>query len=316
MRIQLSRLRQVFIISTILTLTLQVAPSQAVSWKLPFVDLAQQSVSQGGTVAVSFGVLYPSRCSLWLQNSISKSKSKSYWVSQSQKTVSLSTSGLKTGKYQVRVSCGSSGRSGKGVSDDIWIIAKGLPTAATCTLVGQGFSPIKRAGVSYGAELKNLSPVLTAVGVAVVVTFQNSMGITVSSARHLPMEVAPGDSVYVGGADFGEGIVGMRVEATCDSSLDLPEGRIKGFGAITALTDPVYSARVAGEVVNTKSFTVAEYSPVSYLLRDSKGAITGGGSTYMGLLLLSKARGSWKVDSYTDPAQVSTILWILDPMKG
>lgn len=303
-------------VSTIIVSAISVSPVEAVTWKLPFVDLAQMSVNQGSPVAVTFGVLYPSTCSVWLQNSFSKTKPKSYKVTQPQKTTSISTTGLRTGKYQVRVSCGSSGKAGKGVSDDIWIIPRGASTVATCTVVGQGLSPLKKSGTSYGVELKNSSPVLAAVAVTVNISFQNASGVTLSSARFLPMDIAPGDSVYLGGSEFAEGISTMRVDSNCDSSLDAPEPRLKGVGSVSALDSTIYSSRIAGEVKNTKTFTIAEYSSVAYLLRDSKGAITGGGNTSLGLLLLSQGKGSWKADSFIDPTQVSTVSWILDPMKG
>lgn len=315
MRNPRSRARRAVLALIVSAMSLSGTPASAVTWKLPFVDLAQLSVNQGSPVAVTFGVLYPSTCSVWLQTGAVKSKPKSYRVTQPQKTVSVPTSGLRTGKYQVRVSCGSSGKAGKGASDFIWIVPRGVPTSATCTVIGQGFSTTKRAGVSYGVELKNNSPVLTAVTVTVKVSFQNSSGVTVSSARFLPMDIAPGDRVYAGGAEFGEGISTMRVEASCDSSLDAPNPRLRGIGTIASLDNSVYSTRITGAVTNTNTFTVAEYSPVAYLLRDSKGAISGGGITYLGLLLLAKAQGSWKADSYVDPAQVSTVSWVLDPMK-
>lgn len=316
MRICFGGARKAILFASIAALVMSASPAVAVTWKLPFVDLAQLAVNQGSPVAVTFGVLYPSTCSVWLQSPLTKSKAKSYRVTQPQKTVNVATTGLRSGKYQVKVSCGASGKAGKGVSDYIWIVPRGVPTSATCSVVGQGFSATKRPGVSYGVELRNLSPVLSAVSLTVNVSFQNASGVTIASARHLPMDVGPGDSVYVGGAEFSEGIATMRVDATCDSSLDAPDARLKGFGTASAIDSAVYSSRITGEVVNTKSYTVADYSPVSYLLRDSKGAITGGGTTFLGLLLLANSRGSWKADNYADPSQVSSVSWILDPMKA
>lgn len=290
-------------------------PALAATWNLPFVDVAQLSVNQGKPVAVTFGVLSSSTCSVWLQSGTFKSKAKSYKVSRPQKSVSVPTTGLRTGKYDVRVSCGASGKAGKGVSDPVWIVPKGAVTTATCGVADKGFSVTKVTGVSYGLELKNLSPVLTATTVAVRVSFLNSSGVTLSSARILPMDIAPGESIYTGGTQFGEGITSISVETSCDSSLDQPTPRLRGSGAGVAIESPIYLTRISGLVTNSTAFTIAEYSPLSYLIRDSSGAITGGGSTSLGLILLPQGKGSWKADSYADLTNIGTVSWVLDPMK-
>lgn len=306
-------MRKFLVIAVAILFVAPAMPATAANWKLPFVDVAAMSVNQGSPVAVSFGVLYPSTCSAWLQSSTSKSKSVSYKVTKPQRNATLSTAGLPTGKYTVRVSCGKSGAAGKGMSDPVWIIAKGAPTIATCNVIDQGFAPISRGGVSYGVEVKNLSPVLTATLVTLKVSFQNASGLTIASSRAFAMDLAPGETAFAGGTEFTPGIAAMRIEPTCESTMDTPSTRVRGVGQAAA-AEGVYDSKLTAVISNATTTSFAEFSPLAYVLRDSSGVIIGGGSSFLGLLLLPGATGTWKADSFASPSKVTTVSWVLDPI--
>lgn len=289
------------------------APASAATWQLPFIDVNALSVNQGSPVSVTFGVLINSTCKVWLQSDLQKSKAVSYKVSSRQKNASLSTKGLKVGKYTVRVNCG---KGGSGKSDPVFIVAKGVTTLATCAVTSKGFAITPKSGASYGIELKNTSPVLTAVTVVARVTFQDAAGVTVASARLLPMDIAPGETAFAGGAEFAPGIASMQVETSCDSSLDAPNARIRGVAVATPLAGSIFESRITGAVVNARTFTIAEYSPVAYLVRDANGAVIGGGVSYLGLLLLPGGTAAWKADSYLEATKIKTITWVLDPFNA
>lgn len=300
---------------TMATLAVALTGSVAIGGPVAALDssdirLSAQSVNQGSPLRVQVSYLYSARtCKVQLDGP-KRSAARTVRVRDGQMRTSLSTAGLPSGTYVVRVACG---KDGKAVSDPVAIVPKGSPTRATCDVTDTGFSIGPDGSVSYGIQVSNRSPGLTAVSVKLAVSLLDGAGRTLATTSEYVMDIAPEESVYEGGGDDITGVASIRVASLCESSASRPTPRLRGQAqTILPRESSYFPTELAGTIANSAGFIVGTSSELEYVTRNAAGQITGGGTTYPDAFIPVGGTGTWEALSRVPTANVSSVDWVLD----
>lgn len=290
-----------------------VPTAPAVALDASDIRLSALSVNQGAPIGVQVNYLYDgSTCKVWLDGP-KKSPVKTVLIKRYTMRTSLPTSGLPTGTYVVRVNCGKGGRA---TSEKIGVVPKGAPTKATCEVTEKGFSAGADGETSYGAQITNRSPLLTATSVQLSIAYLDGAGNPLATESSYVMDIAPGESVYDGGYKTVGGVASIRIDAVCESTTTAPESRLRGQAQYIRPRDSqVYPTQLGGTIVNPLPYIIASSSPLYYVTRNAAGQITGGGTEYIDAFIPVGATGTWEDLSVMYPADIASVDWVLDPRK-
>lgn len=273
------------------------------------IRLSALSVNQGTPLKVEVAYVYSaSACTLSLTGP-KKTKPIRAQVRGSSAKASIPTTGLPTGSYVVRVNCG---KDGKASSSSFSVVPKGAPTTATCDVTNYGFSAAANGSTSYGVELSNRSPVLSATSVELSVAFIDGAGNTLRTEGVYAMSIPPGGSVIEGDSFRVSGVASIRIDALCDSSTEAIPPLLRGQAtSITPRNSSIYPTEISGVIQNTTGFIISDFSRISFLTRNAAGAITGGGRTYPDAFIPVGATSPWSTTSEVFTSNVTSVDWVL-----
>ena len=190
-------------------------------------------------------------------------------------------------------------------------------------LAEHGFTqlPPNSIGSSYGlyaAVVKNPNPTTwIAEDINVNITFFDAAGSVVDSENATIPVLAPGQTAAIGDSGSMAGVAKMEVKALVDS-WDKAEGTFGSFTAEGAkIVSDTFGMKATGTLVSTYAKDLKEVRAVA-VFRNAKGAIVGGGFTYVDFVpangkigfsinSLQKVPTATKVDIYAQPSNLT--LW-------
>lgn len=275
------------------------------------IQLSALSVNQGSPLKVKIPYVYGAKfCTLTLTGpKRSKPVRAKVRNRKNEASASIPTKGLPTGSYVVRANCG---KAGKATSSSFSVVAKGAPTEATCDVTDYGFSAAARDKTSFGVQLTNRSPALSATSVELSIAFLDASGNTLSTTSLYAMSIPPGESVIDGDTEDVAGVASIRVDALCSSTADAVDTLLRGPAtAITPRDSSYYPTEISGVIQNTTGYIISDFSRISYVVRNPAGAITGGGRTYPDAFIPVGASSPWDTTSSILFENAASAEWVL-----
>lgn len=252
------------------------------------IQITPRIVKAGKRLSVEVSGVYSARqCSVTLLQDRKKAKGK-------LKVRSYTAKGRVTvprtfkGSTVARVACG---KDGTATSAPFMVVGPTEPTSASCDVLEHGFSVSRIGYAEIGMKVRNSSPTLSAEDVEIALTYRDSSGRVVKTDTIYHYDgIPPATTIILAGSTETETAASVSVNARCDTALEeadpvLPSG--------ASIVQSEYSIDVVGEMRNTLSRTIERLSEVNYLVRNSRGAIIGGGTTYLDSFVSPGAIGTW-----------------------
>jgi hypothetical protein len=274
------------------------------------IRLSALSVNESTPIRVEIPYLYTARvCTLALSGP-KNSRAYTVPVRNSTAKAAVPTKGLPTGSYVVRANCG---KDGKATSSSFSIVPKGAPTTATCDVTDRGFSQGADGATTYGAQITNRSPGLTATSVKLAVAFLDGAGNTLATRTQYVMDIAPGESVLAGGYESVTAVASVRVDSVCEATTTAPTPRLRGQAqTIAPRSSSYFPTQFGGTIPNPFTFIISASSSMDYVTRNAAGAITGGGSAEPEAFIPVGATGTWNDIGVMYPENVASVDWVMD----
>jgi hypothetical protein len=282
------------------------------------ITFTSQAVSIGKPLTVKIPYVYGSTTCTLTPSGQKVGKPQKFLVHDSSVVARLSTVGLPTGRYRVRVKCGADSAA---TSGDFFIVGKGVPTKATCEVSEQGFTAGNNiyydqpGDLTLGVQLTNRSPVLTATQVEMALGLKDQTGNQIKTVAVTAYDIPPGQSVYASFESLRSwsgslpGIASVSIATRCKTALESETILSAAAAEWVRPADRDSYAKLGGTIINSQSFDVdRDNTGFDCVIRSPQGAIIGGSYGRPEAFVVPAATGTWSAENEVlTPTQIGKV---------